>query len=258
MTFDAESLTTDLDLRSLGERFYLKTLDQISPKGMAEPSLLPGWTRTHLAMHVVHNAEGFMRLLEWARTGVENPMYPSREIRDQNILDAAAHTSGEDAIAIAHEVVEELDESIALMTPETWQSPLVSGRGDDIIAADVPWLRAREAYIHALDLGIGATALDFPAVVVDRLLDSVAGIWEKKNVTTAYDLMLSDREENRTIRTGDAATGDAGEPIIVEGEAAEVLSYLMGRGWPRSTADDRRKGVRGGSVQDLPTPPAWL
>ena len=42
MTFDAESLATDLDLRSLGERFYLKTLDQISPKGMVEASLLPG------------------------------------------------------------------------------------------------------------------------------------------------------------------------------------------------------------------------
>ena len=254
MTFDAESLATDLDLRSLGERFYLKTLDQISPKGMVEASLLPGWTRTHVAMHVVHNAEGFMRLLDWARTGVENPMYPSREARDQEIIDSVAHTSGEDAIAIAHEVVEELDESLAQMTPQTWSSPLVSGRGDDIIAADIPWLRAREAFIHALDLGIGATALDFPATVVDRLLDSVPGIWEKKGVSTHYELEFLDRDAGRTIRTGEPTD----EPIVVQGEAAEVLSYLMGRGWPRSTADDRRKGIRGGTAHDLPTPPSWL
>ena len=258
MTFDAESLATDLDLRSLGERFYLKTLDQISPKGMVEASLLPGWTRTHVAMHVVHNAEGFMRLLDWARTCVENPMYPSREARDQEIIDSVAHTSGEDAIAIAHEVVEELDESLAQMTSETWASPLVSGRGDDIIAADIPWLRAREAFIHALDLGIGATALDYPTAVVNRLLSEVPGIWEKKGTTTHYELEFLDRDQNLTIRTGDAVTGDSVEPIVVQGEAAEVLSYLMGRGWPRSTADDRRKGIRGGTAHDLPTPPAWL
>src|SRR5699024_5502307 len=125
MTFDAESLTTALDLRTLGERFYLKTLDQISPKGMVDASLLPGWSRIHVAMHVVHNAEGFMRLLDWARTGVENPMYPSREARDREIEESAAHTGGEDAIAIAHEVVEELDDAFAAMGESDWSSRIV-------------------------------------------------------------------------------------------------------------------------------------
>ncbi len=254
MTFDADTLTTELDLRTLGERFYLKTLDQISPKGMVEQSLLPDWTRTHVAMHVVHNAEGFMRLLEWARTGVETPMYPSREERDREIEESVAHTGGEDAIAIAHEVVEELDEAIAAMGDEDWKAPIVSGRGDDIIAADIPWLRTREVFVHALDLGIGATALDFPASIVDRLYEDIAPIWEKKGVSAHYRLELSDRDEERVIRVGDSAE----EPIVVAGEAAEVLSYLMGRGWPRSTADDRRKGVRGGTAKDLPAPPAWL
>lgn len=259
MTFDAESLTTALDLRTLGERFYLKTLDQISPKGMADASLLPGWSRTHVAMHVVHNAEGFMRLLEWARTGVENPMYPSREERDREIEESVAHTGGEDAIAIAHEVVEELDEAFAAMGESDWSNRIVSGRGDDIVAAEIPWLRTREVFVHALDLGIGATALDFPAAVVDRLLDDIAPIWEKKGLSTHYELEFLDRDAGRTIRTGAATTeGGTPEPVVVAGEAAEVLSYLMGRGWPRSTADDRRKGIRGGTAHDLPAPPAWL
>lgn len=254
MTFDADTLTTELDLRTLGERFYLKTLDQISPKGMVEPSLLPNWTRTHVAMHVVHNAEGFMRLLEWARTGVETPMYPSREARDREIEESVAHTGGEDAIAIAHEVVDELDEAIAAMGEGDWKARITSGRGDDIIAAEIPWLRTREVFVHALDLGIGATALDFPASIVDRLYEDIAPIWEKKGVSAHYRLELSDRDEERVIRAGDSTD----EPIVVAGESAEVLSYLMGRGWPRSTADDRRKGVRGGTAKDLPAPPAWL
>ncbi|WP_291799239.1 maleylpyruvate isomerase N-terminal domain-containing protein [Brevibacterium sp.] len=282
--FDAEKLRADLDLCTLGERFYLKTLDQISPAGMAQPSILPGWSRVHVAMHIVHNAEGFMRLLEWARTGTENPMYPSRAERDAQIEESAAHTSGEAAIAIAHEVVAELEGDFARMDDAAWSATVVSGRGDDIRAAEIPWLRAREVFVHALDLGIGATTLDFPAAVVDRLLGDIAPIWEKKGLRTHYVLTLTDRDGDLVIRTGeenpagasgagspaasssdggspaDAASPEASEaPVEVSGEAAEVLSYLMGRGWPRSTAERTDKGVDGaGTPRDLPTPPAWL
>ncbi|WP_051297337.1 maleylpyruvate isomerase N-terminal domain-containing protein [Brevibacterium album] len=263
--YDAETLRADLDLCTVGERFYLKILDQISPAGMSQPSILPDWSRTHVAMHVVHNAEGFMRLLDWARTGVENPMYPSRAERDAQIEESAAQTSGEDAIAIAHEVVDELADEFAKMAEADWAAEIVSGRGGTITAAQIPWLRTREVFVHALDLGIGATTLDFPAAVVDRLLDDIAPIWEKKGVTTHYALRLTDRDEDRVIRTGAAAA----EAVEVTGEAAEVLSFLMGRGWPRSVAARAHSEAAAGASglpeadgirrsYELPAPPAWL
>ena len=79
------SLQKDLDFRTLAEAFYLQTLDQLSRANLDEPSLLPNWSRKHVAVHMMHNAEGFMRLLHWARTGEETHMYPSRDARDQAI-----------------------------------------------------------------------------------------------------------------------------------------------------------------------------
>lgn len=250
----------DLGLRLLGETFYLQALDQLSVKGLDAPSVLPDWTRKHVALHVTFNAEGFLRLLDWAKTGVENPMYPSRKWRDEQIMEAAAHTSGSDAITIAHEVAEELTEEFGSMTEESWGADLISGRGDPITAAHIPWLRAREVWIHSLDLGIGMTTRDFPTEVVDRLLADVEGVWTARSEPVHYRVELTDRPEAEPwlIRSGHADQIPA-EPVAVRGEAAEVLSYLTGRGWPTSAAADAAKGGDDGTAPaDLPAPPTWL
>ena len=53
--------------------------------GLGGPSRLPGWTRGPVVCHVARNAEGLVRLLHWARTGIETPMYPSMEARAADI-----------------------------------------------------------------------------------------------------------------------------------------------------------------------------
>ncbi len=260
MDIDTNALERDLGFRLLGETFYLQALDQLSVNGLDQPSVVPDWTRKHVALHVTYNAEGFLRLLEWARTGEENPMYPSRAWRDEQIAEGVAHTSGADAITLAHEVADDLTEEFDGMPDEAWAAEVVSGRGDPIRAADIPWLRAREVWMHSLDLGIGMTARDFPAEVVDRLLDDVDAVWAGRDEPVHYRIHLTDRPDgpDRVIRHG--AEGSAPEaPVEVTGEAAEVLSYLTGRGWPASVSDDSDKGGRGDSTpEDLPAPPPWL
>ena len=44
---------------------------------VAEPSLLPGWTRGHVLTHLARNADGLANLLRWAGTGIETPVYAS-------------------------------------------------------------------------------------------------------------------------------------------------------------------------------------
>ena len=51
----------------------------------AGASRLPGWTRGHVLTHLARNADGFVNLLAWARTGVKTPMYPSEAARDAGI-----------------------------------------------------------------------------------------------------------------------------------------------------------------------------
>src|SRR5262245_37807030 len=57
---------------------------------LAEPSLLDGWTRHTLIAHVALNARALHNLVDWARTGVETPMYPSMEARAADIAALAA------------------------------------------------------------------------------------------------------------------------------------------------------------------------
>lgn len=237
----------DLGLRLLGESFFLQALDQLSVAALEQPSPLPEWTRKHVALHVIFNGEGFLRLIDWAKTGTENPMYPSREWRDAQIADAAGHMSGRDTIAIAHEVAEEITSELATMSDEQWSAPLVSGRGAAITAADIPWLRAREAWVHSLDLGIGMSALDFPAAVIDRLLEDVEAEWTLRGEPANFAVTLTDRPETGTvvIRTSDSAPE---APVTLTATAAEAFSYLSGRGWPTSTEEPA----------GLPTPPPWL
>ncbi|MGH3331970.1 MAG: maleylpyruvate isomerase N-terminal domain-containing protein, partial [Nocardioidaceae bacterium] len=58
-----------------GQARFERTVAEYSD--LRGPSRLPDWTRGHVVTHVARNAEGLVRLLAWARTGIETPMYPS-------------------------------------------------------------------------------------------------------------------------------------------------------------------------------------
>jgi maleylpyruvate isomerase len=250
-----EDIRRDLDLRAVGEIFYLRTLDQLTVNVLDGESGLPGWTRKHVAVHMINNAEALMRLLDWATTGVENPMYPSRTVRDAEIEEGVATIEVSDVRGISHEVAVEL--AAALPEPESpaWDAQVLNGRGEPIMAAAIPWMRAREALLHALDLNIGMTALDFPTAAVDRLLTDVETVWAARAEPANFLLHITDRPDrpelaNYLLACGDAAAFSA-EPVELTGEAAELVSFLLGRGWPRGQAP-------AGTSASVPQPPAWL
>src|SRR6266568_3680678 len=60
-----------------------------------EPSLLPGWSRGHVLVHLARNADGLRNLLIWARTGVVTPQYPSQQARDDAIEAGAGRPAGD-------------------------------------------------------------------------------------------------------------------------------------------------------------------
>ena len=70
-----------------GEVFFLDRLATLSDDALREPSALPGWSRAHVVSHFSRNALALMNLLDWARTGVATPMYPSMEARAEGILE---------------------------------------------------------------------------------------------------------------------------------------------------------------------------
>src|SRR5690606_41518642 len=72
-----------------GTERLLGALGTLDDSDLRAPSRLPGWSRAHVVSHLHFNAEALRRLADWARTGVENPMYPSAQRRDAEIEEGA-------------------------------------------------------------------------------------------------------------------------------------------------------------------------
>ncbi len=177
------------------------------------PSLLPGWSRRHVAAHLSLNAEALGNLVEWARTGEEHPMYPSREARNDDI-EAGTSRSADELRAWFEAATAGLNASMATLTDEQWQAEVRTSRGEPMRATRIPWMRSREVMIHAVDLGNGLTFADLPTDFLEALCEDI-----------------------RTER------GDAPE---VHGPVSEVAAYLAGRSYSGVT------GPKGTPAAPLP------
>jgi maleylpyruvate isomerase len=215
-----------------GTAHLLAVVDKLGDGELTAPSALPGWTRAHVIGHVARNAEALIRLAVWASTGDETPMYADREQRVAEIERSAAlpPTTLRDDLAGTAEM---LDDALAALTPGNWQAQVRSALGRAIPAAEVPWMRVREVWMHAADLDHGATVDDLPDGVLDLLLDDVtAALSAKPDCPPA---LIAPVDRSRVWRLG------SGGPRV-EASAADLAGWLTGRvGRP-----------------DLPSLPRWL
>lgn len=182
---------------------------------------LPGWTRAHVVGHLARNAEALTRLATWARTGVETAMYTDRDQRAREIEQSAAlpaHVLHADLVDTATTLGTALDQ----LTTGQWHAQVRSALGRAILAAEVPWPRIREVWLHAVDLGVGATVDDLPAGVVDLLLDDVTGALTAKDGCPSIELAPTDRDRVWPL-------GPAGATTRIAAPAADLVGWLIGR-----------------------------
>jgi maleylpyruvate isomerase len=216
-------------------------MTRMGDDAFAKPSSLPDWTRAHVLTHVARNADAFVNLLTWARTGVPTPAYASMEQRDADIQAGAKRPPAEiraDLIASS----DRLAAAVRKMPEEAW-SARVDFRGRRILAADLLWLRAREVWIHAVDLDAGASFTDLPRPMLRELLtDAAASLGARPDFPR---LLLAPNDESRTWTVGEGA-----DPLEVRGPAAELAAWLLGRSKGRElrTAEGKRP----------PALPSWL
>lgn len=150
---------------------FLRTVDGLTEDVLAAPSLLPGWSRKHVLAHVHHNAEAMCRLVSWATTGVETPMYPSAEHRDAEI-EKSATLPGDELRRLARESAAVLADDLDRLSDDQ-RSRQIAIRGRLFPASELPWLRAREVAVHTVDLGAGVGFPDLPEDLVARLVRDV-------------------------------------------------------------------------------------
>jgi maleylpyruvate isomerase len=221
-TTDPELLQALLQARR-GTAFFARKLNELSDAELDGASLLPGWSRRHITAHVGYNARAIARLVEWAATGVETPMYASTAVRDHEI-DFGATLS---PIALRHlfdHSAVHLNVEWRDLPEDAWHHKVRTIQGREVPATETIWMRTREVWIHAVDLDNGASFSDVPEQVLSRLLKDITGVW--KNREEDKDLVLRIHGPGSPSEIGDLTSID---PEIVSGTLSDITAWASGR-----------------------------
>jgi maleylpyruvate isomerase len=217
-----------------GEQHLGTVLGRLTDEEFDTPSLLPDWSRHYLLAHVARNADALVNLLDWARTGVETPMYASTEAREQGIAEAAALPPAE----LRAEVLAatgRLAQAMRSLPDDAWSAEVRTAQGRTVPASEVPWMRSREVWVHAVDLDAGVGFADVPEDVLAALVDDVFRMWDRRDQVPDVAVFAGDREWG---------TG----ALAVAGPLPAVAAWLTGR------SDGSGLEADG----PLPTLAAWL
>lgn len=218
---DRHDLAATLPWLRSGTDHVIAVVARLTDDELRAPSALPGWSRAHVVGHLARNAEALTRLAAWAATGVATPMYADGDQRSREIEESAlrpVHTLR----AELTDTAEKLDSALAGLTPQGWRAEVRSALGRAIPAAELPWMRVREVWLHAVDLQDGAGLDALPACVVDLLLDEVTVALGAKPGCPDVQLRPVDRALSWSLGAGPPAS-------TVTGSAAELAGWLTGR-----------------------------
>ena len=217
-----DTADSDFDLVRRGAAYYDGLLDGLPDAAFAEPSALPDWTRGHVVAHVALNALALTRLVHWAATGVETPMYASPEARNTDI---AAHAGWPppDLRRLHRDATATLAAAWREIPRDRWAAPVSTNTAAGLPGYETVWMRVKELWLHAIDLGAGGAWDDVPAEFVDRLLADTVALWVSRGQCAGLVLAPSDRADPITV-AGDGTT------VTASGSAADLARWATGRG----------------------------
>ena len=221
-----------------GTDHLLTIVEMTDDHELSASSRLPLWTRAQVVGHVARNAEALARLATWASTGVETPMYASREQRNDEIESTAALPPPALRALLIDSAVQ-LDDALDELDDTSWTATVRSALGRIIPAAEIPWMRVREVWLHAIDVGANIGFGDLPAGAIDLLLDDTVAVLSSREGCPSIILAPTDR--SRTWKLGSTAPDSEVDQV----PAALLVEWLTGR-----APNDR--------ASSLPPVPAWI
>jgi maleylpyruvate isomerase len=235
------TVLADLATVRLGTAQFRRVLIRLADEDFDGPSLLAGWSRRHVIAHVGYNARAIARLVTWAATGQETPMYPSPETRAAEI--EAGATLRPDALrSLCEHAAMDLDVRWRDLPEARWSETVRTAQGRTVPVSETLWMRTREVWLHAVDLDAGARFDEIPPGVLARLLGDVVGAWEKRGELGGLSVTFEGPE-------GAVRLGDLSGSREVTGTLVDVVEWATGRAGP----SDHLKWV--GEMQPAPR---WL
>ncbi|MEV6103416.1 maleylpyruvate isomerase family mycothiol-dependent enzyme [Streptomyces sp. NPDC051940] len=223
----------DLELLRDATDRLLAAAAGLDDAALAEPSLLPGWTRGHVLAHLARNADALVNVL----TG--RPMYASAEARDADI-EAGAPRPLAAQLDDLRETAARLDAAFDALSPADWDARCELRNGVTDVKARIPFRRLQEVELHHVDLGTGYTLEQVPEAFTGKEIDFLTRRFAGNDTVPALTVTAAD---GRVWRTG----REAGEPLTVTGEAPALMGWLSGR--------TKGEGVTGADGSGLPALP---
>jgi uncharacterized protein (TIGR03083 family) len=174
----------------------LRTVGLLADDAFATQTPLPEWMIGHVVAHLHFNAVAIQRLVTWARTGVETPMYASTTQRNIDIaLGATLPPSELKRLVVSSS--DELDDAFDSLAPEMWTNLVVTAQSRTVPATELVWMRVREVMVHTIDLDPKVSFADMPVGAVTKLVNEI----------TARRLGLHEGPSLAAVLTGRTAAG---------------------------------------------------
>jgi maleylpyruvate isomerase len=208
----------------------LSAVAKLDNASVAQPSLLPGWTRGHVLAHLSRNADALVNVLEG------RPMYVSGEARDADI-ERDAPRPLEVHLADLRDSAARFQAAAAV--PADWSRTVELRGGVTDSASRVPFRRWIEVELHHVDLGVGYELEDLPEEFTQREIDFLT-----ERFSGHPDVPATSLTDGASVwGTGrEASTAE----LTVTGAAPDLLGWLCGR------RDGSRLTVEGGALPVLP------
>lgn len=203
------------------EQRLLRTVDSLAPGQWSEPSVLPGWSRAHVAAHLALNAEGLAGAVDGLVREQVVPVYVSADQRDTDIEELAQADPSE----LRERLFaggQGLRDALGSLDATRWRGvvPRVPG-GPDWPVTVVPELRRREVEIHHADLDAGYRHTDWPTAFCHELLDAATRDHADSGDSPGFAVRATDLDRAWSV--------GADEPVVT-GTAADLGWWLVGRG----------------------------
>lgn len=204
-------------------RRFAATVRTLTDADVSGASLIPPWTRGHVVTHVCRAGDSLVRLLGWARTGVEVPQYRSMESRAAEIEAGAARTVAQ-LLADLAESAEGFAKAVSALPPRAWDRSVRPRTGELRTPETLVPMRLRELEIHHVDLDAGYSFTDIPPPAARWILDDIAdALQRRESDCPAMRLRATDSGFSRRIGAPET------RPITVVGSQADLLGWLSGR-----------------------------
>ncbi|MGW4351873.1 maleylpyruvate isomerase family mycothiol-dependent enzyme [Nocardia sp. NPDC004582] len=228
------------------ERF-VATVERLADDQVRAETLIPPWTRGHVITHICRAGDSLMRLLSWARTGIEVPQYPSMEARAAEIEAGAERSVAELVADLADNSVRFAD-AVRALPEEGWRRSVRTRTGESRTAETLIPMRLRELEIHHVDLDAGYAFSDIPVAAARWILDDIADALDRRGADCpALRLRATDSGFAR-----DPGTPETRDRIGVIGTQADLLAWLSGR-VPAANTDLAADGA-----DTVPVAPVWI